>query len=173
VDNVRVRLKLRDNEFEAEGPEGLVRQHLQEFKGLLGNPAMTAENGEKSGATGTSEAAALMFQADPVLKTLTLRILPSTDQGVLQQTANTLLLVLLGFQEALNAPKVSVLAATLAIRKSGLVEVQRLSNAFLKLQKEGLAMKTGRGKGTTYQLTSKGQNAARHLVQKTLGRAGL
>lgn len=165
MDNVRIRLKLRDNEFEAEGPEGLVRAHLAEFKSLL--PGAAAPE------TPANAPHALMFQADKASGALVLRILPSTNQGILKQVTNTLLLTLFGFQEAMGIPKVPVLAATQTIRQSGLVAVSRLSNAFLKLQKEGLAMKIGRGKGTQYQLTAKGLKSARELIQNSLSRANL
>ena len=66
-----------------------------------------------------------------------------------------------------------LLSAAQAIRRSGLVKVQRLSNAFLALRSDGLALKIGLGKGTSYQLTSTGQNAARELIHNTLHRANL
>lgn len=167
-DTVKIRLKLPEGEIEAEGPDALVRAHLQEFKAYLADkrppstPAPAAETQPD-----------LFYQADLATKSLTLRILPSTDQGVTQQVANALLLVLNGFREALATPEVPVLSASEAIRQSGLVQVKRLSNAFTNLQTEGLALKVGSGKGTRYQLTAKGQTAAQELIQTTLRRAGL
>jgi hypothetical protein len=175
VDNVRIRLKIREGEFEAEGPDPLVRAHLAEFKTLLTSPAAGEETTPEAPpiTPGKDSGLDLMYQAEPATGTLTLRILPSTDRGVLKQVSNTLLLILHGFHESLNLREVPVLAATLTIRQSGLVRVSRLSNAFLALQAEGLAMKIGRGKGTKYQLTAKGRAEARALIHNTLKRAKL
>ena len=172
MDKVKIRLKLRDNEFEAEGPDDLVRAHLSEFKGLMGN-AISERTPPLANSAGTDASLGLIYQPDKTLKTLTLRILPSTDRGMLKQVANTLLLVLLGFHESLGIDEVPVLSAAQAIRRSGLVKVHRLSNAFLSLQTDGYALKIGLGKGTRYQLTSKGQNAAQTLIHNTLQRANL
>lgn len=171
VDNLKIRLKWRENEFEAEGPEGLIRSHLNEFKEMVGGRRPAAA---PAGTAGTEQgAASILFQADKASQALSLRVLPSTDKGVLKQTSNTLLLVLHGFQEELALEQVPVLAAAQAIRQSGMVQVRRLSNAFLALQSDGLAMKIGSGKGTRYQLTTKGRAAAQNLCQLTLERAGL
>jgi hypothetical protein len=167
VENVKVRIRLRDNEFEAEGPESLVRAHLGEFERLLGG------GGEKSASALPPPPLELLFSPDAAARSLTLRVLPSTDKGVLRQVANTLLLVLYGFRKALDEERVPVLSAAQAIRASGLVKVQRLSNAFGTLQNEGLALKLGTGKGTRYQLTEKGLTQAQSLIHQTLKRAGL
>ena len=170
---MKIRLKLRDNEFEAEGPDNLVRAHLADFKGLMGNTGPEEERRRPASPAKAVNANDLIYQPDKTGKSLTLRILPSTDRGMLKQIANTLLLVLHGFHESLGINEVPVLSAAQAIRLSGLVKVRRLSIAFLTLQSDGFALKIGLGKGTRYQLTSKGQNAARELIQNTLQRANL
>lgn len=164
MDNLKIRLKLRENEFEAEGPDALIRAHLGEFKALL-----KGEEQAKNGSLPTD----LLFKTDAGGERVTLRVLPSTDRGRGRQVANTLLLALYGFQEQLGLQEVPVLSAAQSLRHSGLVKVQRLSNAFLVLQREGHAMKVGSGKGTRYKLTAKGHAAAQNLYKTTLARADL
>ncbi len=170
---MKIRLKLSDNEFEAEGPDELIRAHLSEFKGMVKNAVPEELQPRLANPAEPTVPLDLIYQPDKTLKPLTLRVLPSTDHRMLKQVANTLLLVLYGFHETLGVNEVPVLSAAQAIRRSGLVKVQRLSNAFLALRSDGLALKIGLGKGTSYQLTSTGQNAARELIHNTLHRANL
>jgi hypothetical protein len=172
-----MRFKIGSHEFEVEGPESALKTGLEEFRSLMKSlpeerqaPTLLIQEPQRVAKIAQES---LFFLPDKAQGAITLRVLPSTDQGILRQLRNTLLLILYGFRKTLDIEQVAALAAARAVRQSGLVSTKRLSHAFLALQKEGLALKMGKGKGTKYQLSQKGLDAAQELLRSVLGRANL
>ena len=195
MDNSRVRLKIGPHEFEAEGSEESVKARLMEFRDLIsgsplertrggtdapapppapeGLPLIDAPFAKPAASKLSVQQVDLVFHPEPGRQGLSLRILPSTDKGVIRQISNTMLVILFGYKEKLGVLEVPVIQITAAMRQSGFTTLKRLSTSFSQLQKEGLALKIGAGKGTKYRATNKGLQLAEDLLHSTLARANL
>lgn len=163
VDNYRLKIKMGAFEFEAEGPRDSVDARFADFKSLIKTaPPVVASNDTS-----------LLYRIDRERSHISLRVLPPSGDGVIRQTANAILLLLLGYNDHLSSPNAPVLALAKAIRESGLTNVKRLSTAFPLLQKDGLALKKGSGKGTYYQISNPGISFAKNLSQTILSKVNL
>ena len=170
VDNKhRLRVKIQENEFEAEGSETTVSALFAEFKNLV----------EKSRDAHSLPAPDQPPQQHPRLPLLfndhasyiSLRILPGSQKGPLAQIAQSTLLLLFGHKELKNELKVSVLTLTKGLKYSGFTTLKRLSNAYQALENQGLAIKSGKGKGTAYAASDKGIQTAQEHIEEILAKA--
>src|SRR3989442_2638057 len=170
MDAYRLRVKIGTSEFEAEGPEQMVKEQFEEFKRLIeprgggasvrshgAAPAATNGDSHQETAPELPEGYERMFQVEVRngRKFVRLHFLP-TGEG---REAVALRLVLLGYRKVLNEDRVRVTTLLEALRSSGL-PLQRLDGHAAGGIQEGLLLKGGTGKGGTYGLSVTGVKRA-------------
>ena len=169
MDNNKLRILFEGQEFEAEGPAEFIGLTLENFKSLLKghhkrtSPVLISKPEGVHFDRGLSTETKTLFLVDPKGESVTLRLLPKLQENQVKQVGLLMLLLLLANREFLNRQEVTVLQLASSLRASGLATLTRLSNSFLFLQDEGLALKKGFGKGTTYQMTNQGIQKAQEL----------
>lgn len=165
MDNLRVKIKIGEREFEAEGAREAVEARLAEAQFWLlkeprnePNPAKDTPNSEKI------EAEHPTYDVDRGRRTVRLRVLPPRGE-VLQRLSNALLLLLYGYNSLLGRSEVPVTRMAEDLRMSGFAGLRRLSRAFDRLEREGLASRSGAGKGTQYRATLPGLESGKTLAK--------
>jgi hypothetical protein len=165
VDNLRVKIKIGEREFEAEGTREAVEARLEEAKiWLLKESAMETrripgpQNPEKA------ETEHPVYDVDRGQRTVRLRVLPPRGE-VLQRLSNALLLLLYGYNSLLGRSEVPVTRMAEDLRMSGFAGLRRLSRSFERLEREGLASRSGSGKGTQYRATLPGLESGKTLAK--------
>lgn len=167
MDNLRVKVRVGEKEFEAEGPREAVEARWAEARDWILSHAPTNKEQipiiEKA-AESLQKDENPIFDVDRGRRTVRLRVLPPRGE-VLQRLSNALLLLLYGYHEILNRPEIPVTRMAEDLRMSGFAGLKRLSRAFVRLETEGLAARNGAGKGTNYRATNPGLTAARTLAK--------
>jgi len=184
VDAYKLRVKIGAAEFEAEGAEDTVKAQFEEWKSLLAVPTgpqaqalvppASAENGaNQQVATFTAEQTGAdvpqgferLFAVDDKnsKKAVTLRLLP---QGEDRDSA-ALLLLLWGFKRKFGEDRIRVTLLKEVLERSGLT-VGRVDRLADKAQRNGLVLKGGKAKGSTYALTNTGQARAEQEFKQLL-----
>lgn len=163
MDNIRIKIRAGEKEFEAEGPRDAVEAQWAEAKGWIMSAAnnITETNGEL--AIKNTEKSPV-FEVDGGKRTIRLRILPPRGESI-QRISNALLLLLYGYHENLGKSEVQVTRMAEDLRMSGFAGLKRLSRAFGKLEADGLAARNGAGKGTRYRATNPGLSTAANLAK--------
>lgn len=175
--NVRIKLKVGEHEFEAEGPPEDVKFQLELWKQMVaGTPAGNFKRTEPHGAAASekprnggappeiaSELLSTLFTQDKNGELVTLAMLPSSKE----KHEEAMLMILFGFRKLLNADEVLVTRLKSAIETSGLV-VDRIDRIAETAIREGLVLKGGSGKGGKYRLTNLGMTRATEMVAKVL-----
>lgn len=163
MDNVRIKIKAGDREFEVEGPRDAVEARWIETKEWLMQgqtaPAVLTPIPDKPKETKKSP----VFEVDGGKRTIRLRVLPPRGESI-QRISNALLLLLYGYHENLDKSEVQVTRMAEDLRMSGFAGLKRLSRAFGKLEADGLAARNGAGKGTRYRATHPGLATAANLA---------
>jgi hypothetical protein len=172
-DHYKLHIKMGSFEFEAEGPQELVKAQFSDFKELIQGQQASKGAQPPSEHGLTNERLQLIFKADPEKKTISLRAIPPTNSRVIRHIGHIMLILLLGFKETFNLQEIPAITMTDALRQSGFAALKRLSTSFHILEKEGLALKIGKGKGTKYRATNKGLSMAQHLIQTLFDRINL
>jgi hypothetical protein len=176
VDKYRLRIRMGQAEFEAEGPRPQVHEDYERFLSRLGREGTAPSplpTDAPMGGPAPQNRVDLLYQVDKNRGVLSLRILPSIGSGVIRHVANAILIILYGFKEYLGADSVPVLALANALRQSGHTGVKRLSTSCNYLLKNGLLIKQGTGKGSLYKASNLGLQTARSIIHATLERANL
>jgi hypothetical protein len=180
MDAYRLRVKIGTAEFEAEGPEQMVKEQFEEFKRMIEprgsgpGPATTSAtpNGSREASSETAYALPLgyerMYQVEERSgrRFVKLHFLP-TGEG---REAVALRLVLLGYRKVLNEDRVRVTTLLETLRGSGL-PIQRLDLYAGEAVNQGLLLKGGTGKGGTYGLSVTGLKRAEEELAEMLARA--
>jgi hypothetical protein len=154
VDNIKIRIKSGNNEFEAEGPSAEVEKHMEIWRREVSGLAKLPESADPTNA----------YYFDPGRDGLTLRKAPGIGPKG-RKLADALLLILHGYRELQAKTQVEATRIARDLRESGYNDLAKLARSYHRLQKEGLAVRSGRGKGTRYRLTEPGQNAASTLAR--------
>ncbi|MEC4674464.1 MAG: hypothetical protein VST68_09765 [Nitrospirota bacterium] len=183
--NLKLRVKIADCEYEAEGSQESVCAQFEIFRNLCGTypqkwntPDFTSQpekgpsqnQGTPLPATQPLHPSQFsrnvlerLFIHDPLTSRLSCRVLPTGSTKL----ADTMLLLLLGNKEILRQQETSALALNLALTRSG-GTVARLDRALATYLRDQWVLKSGKGKGGKYRLTKLGiQHAwekAVHLV---------
>lgn len=166
--------RIGGNVFEAEGKQEVVIQQYDKFLEVVkqghfvprlapGTPKIPIQN------------QMVDFSCDPfepyspsLLPTLEQLLQNDTESTVLtlkvpfpgnHQEANAILLLLLGYRELRAVPEVSVIVLNQALTRS-FGPVRRIDRALKTYTKDRFVVKTGRGKGGKYRLTSLGYQKA-------------
>jgi len=163
----KLKVKLGDAEFEAEGPEDSVRREYEEWKRLrtaAATPAAVpqASDAAPEGVTNTQvpertralpdDQIHALFIFDDAKNLVTLRFVPQGEA----RASTAMLLILLGYRRLASVDEVPVTLVKAALQRSGL-NVDRVDrDAAPDLLKENLVLKGGKGKGWRYGLNNLG-----------------
>ena len=176
METLKIRVKVGEHEFEAEGPRESVELQLQMFKELVGaTPSKTADKGTdrkpplstKEPLDGTGEeippdkstySALFSLEGDK----LSLNYLPEGEN----REANALLLLLFGCRVTLGQETVLGGRLMQGLQQSGLTldRIDRVLGPYIP----SLVITTGIKRGTKYRLTNVGVTRAKTLAEEQL-----
>lgn len=155
MDNIKIRIKLGNNEIEAEGSSAEVEKHVEKWRREVAGVDRP-----------NSSAASAAYYFDAGRNGLTIRKGPGTGPKG-RKLADALLLLLHGYRELQSKTEVEATRIARDLRESGHSDLAKLARSYHRLQSEGLAVRAGRGKGTSYRLTEPGLNAATILARQS------
>jgi hypothetical protein len=164
----RLRVKIGAHEFEAEGPRQIVATYFEAWKQLVAVhspsagavvPPLTRADAASGAPAASDPAGCDLFAVDRQRNLLTLRVSPAGD-------ADAALLLLYGFRQYGVDDGQQLLATRLqaALAASGHRRV-RLDRTLARHRAARLVKKTGRRKGSTYELTPAGAQRAETLAR--------
>ena len=160
--STKIKLKIGEHEFEAEGPTDVVQAQLEIFRAILdgfpeanlsfGRLGATVEESKRSGLP--SEAAHVpvgeIMSADGRVVSLT--ALPQTVE-------ESVLLLMLGQRDLRNNNTVTGQEIGDGLNQSG-KPAARVDRVMEKHMRDALVLKVGLGRATRYRLTNQGLNKA-------------
>lgn len=155
MDNIKIRIKIGNNEIEAEGPSADVEKHVEKWRREVAGVDLPK-----------SPMASTAYYFDAGRNGLTIRKGPGTGPKG-RKLADALLLLLHGYRELQGKNQVEATRIARDLRESGHNDLAKLARSYHRLQSEGLAVRSGRGKGTSYRLTEPGLNAASALTRQS------
>jgi hypothetical protein len=172
MDNYKLRIKIGNNEFEAEGPKEAVMTQFEAFKELVSGllsalpPKKLTENGSPPAdipAKGNVDRDLdVLFRTDKDL--VSLRIMPTKGK---RHIMDAVLLSIYGHKFLLKQDEVLGTQLKASLRQSGII-AERIDRKIESDIKEGLILTSGYKKGTKYRLTNKGMADAEKLIQAIL-----
>ena len=155
-DLLKIRIKLGENEFEAEGPSDRVERHIATFARLMkGEPAI--EPAIEAPAPETKPGGMALFQ------TIVMQQGPIRFLNVPARYPDAILLILLAQKVFRKHTEVSGAQIMEGLRRSGL-KIPRADRLLQQHAKEGFVDYKGEGRSRTYSLTPKGIERAEALV---------
>ena len=183
MENLKLRIKVRDCELEAEGPQTFVHEQFEAFKQLLADMTQKSVLSELRDETDrvpsqelsspprfpheqalpkNSPAAALqkLLAWNDRTQQVTCAVIP---EGHLR-TADTVLLLLWGYQELRGLSEISAMILNRGLKSAGFSQF-RLDRILTPYLKDRLVLRSGVGKGGRYRLTTRGVEKAQDLVQ--------
>ena len=183
MENLKLRIKVRDCELEAEGPQTFVHEQFEAFKQLLADMTQKSVLSELRDETDrvpsqelsspprfpheqalpkNSPAAALqkLLTWNDRTQQVTCAVIP---EGHLR-TADTVLLLLWGYQELRGLSEISAMILNRGLKSAGFSQF-RLDRIMTPYLKDRLVLRSGVGKGGRYRLTTRGVEKAQDLVQ--------
>lgn len=154
----KVRVKIGDAEFEAEGPEEIVKQQYADFLGALSAPTVAhKQTTEVNNSDGDRRLIDGAFETDGDV--VSLKFLPATEN----QQPDTLILLLYGYEKVKGQPMVLGTQLLKAARKTGL-QIDRVDRPIAA--HESLLLRGGTRKGMKYGLNNLGKAKAAELLKK-------
>ncbi len=182
MERLKLRIKVNQQEFEAEGSRDTVCKQFQIFRLLL--ERMTQNQTDSSAPDqalshvshlGSPLPSTIPNSFNPDLPTELYKVvapIPETPHMVCKvippgkrKKADTILLLLLGFRLIRNRQEVPVLILNQALKQSG-SSPARLDRVLSPYIKEKLVLKSGKGKGGNYQLTNDGIERAKEKAME-------
>ena len=166
-DIVKLRMKIGEHEFEAEGPANLVAAHFETWKQLAAVGATTARR-DASDIEGPDATLRNLFTVDATQKSVTLRVKLLGRR----RNADAALLILYGHRkwlandggEELTMPRLSAALAASGYR------LTRVDRAIAPHLDAGLVRKGGPHKKLTYAMTAAGEQYAAGLARRLANR---
>jgi len=166
MDRYRLKLKIGEHEFEAEGPTDVVQAQFEAFKDLIANsPIASAVERTLANAQSKSENGA---NAD--IPALPLDKITRTEDRIVSLTArpatieDAALLVLLGQRVSRGNDAVTGGEIIGGLRQSGF-SLNRVDWRLEKLATEGMIIKIGTGRASRYRLTNQGMSKAQGIAK--------
>jgi hypothetical protein len=169
--STKLRVKVGVHEFEADGPPEEVRAQFEVWKQLISGGAGSA--GTHGGITGNAATPQRqqrergddkhldLFRVDLERGLVTLQVHPTGDQ----RDADAALLILYGYKECMDGfDSVPVTRLKESLSVSGL-QPDRIDRTVAPHLSNGLVLKGGRAKGSTYRLTNTGHRRAEELAR--------
>ena len=181
MENLKLRIKVRDCELEAEGPQTFVHEQFEAFKQLLADmtqKSVLSELRDETDFSLSQESPALSLDKQALPKNspaaafqkllawndrtqqVTCAVLP---EGPLR-TADTVLLLLWGYRELRGFGEISALVLNKGLKSAGFSQF-RLDRIMTPYLNDRLVLRSGVGKGGRYRLTTRGVEKAQDLVQ--------
>lgn len=172
----KIRVKIGDNEFEAEGPEEAVKSQFDAFKEMLrAAPTVAAvspvassdassEDRQPAIQRGNLERLGKLYNYDQKNKVVSIRIPPKGARGA----ADAILLIVYGYAQYMGLEEVLVGVIKESLKMSGFGSVERVDRVSAKDVSDGLYIKTGVAKGGKYRLTNTGVTRASELAEQLL-----
>lgn len=162
MDTYKLKIRIGDAEFEAEGPVETVQAQFEAFKEMMTvTPVKPHEPSQEPGQVRTAEPMALdkIMKVDGRLVALTAHSNREVDQAVL--------LVMLGQKTFRTNDAVTGGEIIDGLKESGHV-VSRIGGVLDKLASQGHVIKVGVGKASRYRLTTKGFARAQEIAREVL-----
>lgn len=169
MDTARIKVKIGDNEFEAEGPVESVKEQFEAFKEMVTSTpihslpqpplktAQTVENSAKNGELPHIPIEKILHSAGRVVS---LTAIPAS-------TVDAALLVMLGHKDMRNHLSVTGQEIGDGLAQSGR-PVPRVDRIMDKAIEEALVLKTGVKRGTRYRLTNQGFAKALNIANELI-----
>ncbi|MGO9604059.1 MAG: hypothetical protein ACLQAT_11775 [Candidatus Binataceae bacterium] len=169
MDNSKLKIKIGNHEFEAEGPTEVIQAQFAAFKEMIAaapQPARAPDvpNGDKGQPDG---------QGSPNHESLRIDKIMRQEGRIVSLTANTdspenaVLLVLLGQKVFRNNDGVTGAEVVDGLRVSGQT-ITRLDRVTEKLAAEGQVIVVGVHRAKRYRLTNQGLNRAREIARTVI-----
>ena len=161
MDNTRIKVKIGDNEFEAEGPVEIIQAQFEVFKQLLSSKPSISAQVNKGSRVNSQELKGDMDEPPhiPIEKVLhsagrivSLTALPAA-------TVDAALLIMLGHKDLRNHFSVTGQEIGDGLAQSGR-PVPRVDRVMDKAIEDAHVLKTGIKRGTRYRLTNQGLSKA-------------
>jgi len=169
MDTYRLKLKIGEHEFEAEGPVEVVRSQFEAFKELVSSlPRNTANDTPR-----TEAQTQLDIPASASDNTLSLDKITRMDDRIISLTAHpdnvedALLLLLLGQRTFRGNDAVTGSELIGGLRQSGFT-VARVDWRLERLARDGMIIKIGSGRASRYRLTNQGMNKAQGTARSLI-----
>jgi len=169
VENTKIRVKIGNNEFEAEGPTELVKEQFEAFKSIISLPQVKTNS-----ELGLDLSKSIINQLDadgiPILRLekimnvlgriVSLTALPAS-------TEDAALLIVLGHADLKNSSSATAQEIGDGLAQSGR-PVPRVDRVMESALQKALVLKTGVKRSTRYRLTNQGLAYARKLASELL-----
>lgn len=179
MDDLKLRIKIGENEFEAEGPADIVERHLNIFKNLIDNKdeplSIKIPPSKQNVLFDKYNAIGLMGLKWPFREFFDtslgrkVALLDGTAPGLLNETeAALLLLYALDFLEGGKMVRVTQLRSAMTL--SGYVP-DRIDRTLQPCIEKGWVSRAGKGKAARYRITEIGADEARAFIQNMKGRS--
>lgn len=161
MENIKLKMRIGEHEFEAEGPPEIVQAQLAAFREMVGTVPATPHHIEQEQRDRGQPHVNSTLRLDPIMK---------TEGRVVSLTANpepvesAALLILLGQKEFRNNETVTGAEVVDGLQVSGLA-VARLDRMMDKLAAEGQVIVIGSHRAKRYRLTNQGFNRAKEIAK--------
>lgn len=165
MENARIKIKIGNHEFEAEGPSQIVQEQFEAFKQLIANapqhvapsPKMPAETAHGDKDSGKLDS---ICRADGRVVSLTVK--PESE-------ASAALLVMLGQRIYRESESVTASELVDGLEQSGYTP-DRLNRIMQPLADEGSVVRIGKKKGTRYRFTNQGLSKAQAIAKEEIAK---
>lgn len=169
MDNTKIRVKIGENEFEAEGPIELVKEQFEAFKQIISMRDDKAAK-EQPGDSINPIVDQLDKDGIPILR---LEKIMNVDGRIVSLTAipatteDTALLVMLGHNQLKQNSAVTAQEIGDGLKQSGR-PVPRVDRVMESALEHALVLKTGVKRSTRYRLTNQGLVYVRKIASELL-----
>ncbi len=183
METYKLRMKIGEHEFEAEGSESSVKEQFGQFKELLAqfpsrrpfvfsSPIKTIDTSATPADQTTEKktvepSLAPVFDLDAKKGLVTLKTKPTGERAL----QDALLLTLLGFRLVRGDDEVMVTSLKDSLEKTGF-KVERVDWIADPCLRQGWVLKGGKGKGGKYSLTNAGLEQSQKLLDGLLNKVG-
>jgi hypothetical protein len=166
----RLKVKIGDHEFEADGPADIVKEQFESFKELIAiaplNKPETSKSANQSDAPIQQVAQTIPLNVDRIFRTegrvISLTVPPNSD-------TDAVLLILFGQRHYRGNENPTGSEIIDGMNVSG-YRATRIDRILLGLSNEGAVIITGAHRGKRYRLTNQGFSRAEGIVRDALAK---
>jgi len=169
MENTRIKIKIGNHEFEAEGPSKIVQEQFEAFKQLIVSEPQhvapspkTPTEAKAHGATLDKETGKLDSICRVEGRVVSLTVKP-------EAAANGALLVMLGQRIYRESETVTASELIDGLEQSGYTP-DRLNRIMQPLADEGSVVRIGKKKGTRYRFTNQGLSKAQAIAKEEIAK---